>query len=265
MIEIRTCHGHEELQACIDLQIATWGYDPTDVIPRKAFLVAQKIGGQVIGAFDPARGHGPHALVGFAMGWPGVKTCDGPPKPYLHSHMLAVLPQYRDQGLGARLKWWQRQEAISRGLRRIEWTFDPLEIKNAFLNLCKLGAIARRYEVDFYGGSSSPLQGGLPTDRLVAEWYIDSDRVQRFAEGRTAPHHAIEERIAVPASIYAWKASDADRPRALEIQLENRRRFQAAFARGLAVLGFQRDNEGNGFYLLGDPNQAVAGLETRER
>ena len=173
MIVIRTCSGHDELEACIQLQVETWGYDPTDIIPRKAFLVGQKIGGQVIGAFDSdipgaSPQGGPESLVGFAMSLPGVKTGSGAPRPYLHSHMLAVKDSYRDRGLGAQLKLEQRREALSRNIHLMEWTFDPLEIKNAHLNIHKLGAIVRCYHVNFYGVSSSRLQGGLPTDRLVA-------------------------------------------------------------------------------------------------
>ncbi len=237
MIVIRSCKGHDELEACVQMQVETWGYDPSDIIPRKAFLVGQKIGGQVIGAFDTslpgasAQG-GPESLIGFAMSLPGVKTGDGEPKPYLHSHMLAVRDAYRDQGLGAKLKLEQRREALERGLRLMEWTFDPLEIKNAYLNIAKLGAIARRYAVDFYGVSSSRLQGGLPTDRLVAEWHLDSPRVQAILDRRPGPASEIQERIQVPAAIYQWKASDMDRSRAVEVQLENRCRFQEAFAQG---------------------------------
>lgn len=263
MIEIRSCQGQEELEACVQLQVATWGYDPTDVVPRKAFLVAQKIGGQVAGAFDTERGTGAEAMVGYLAAWPGVKASKngGAPKPYVHSHMLAVRPEYRNLGLGARMKWWQRQDALGRGLKLMEWTFDPVEIKNAFLNIAKLGAIVRRYEVDFYGQSSSHLQGGLPTDRLVAEWWMDSERVLGYEQKHLPENQQIVERIAVPAEIYAWKATDRDRPRALEVLLKNRSLFQSAFARGLAVLGFERDAEGNGTYLLGDPNQAATGLE----
>src|SRR5512135_2170769 len=119
MIVIRSCHGHDELEACVQLQVHTWGYDPTDVIPRKAFLVAQKIGGQVIGAFDTdqpgaTREGNAASLIGFAMSWPGAKTGDMPPRPYLHSHMLAVHEHYRNRGLGAQIKLEQRREALSR-------------------------------------------------------------------------------------------------------------------------------------------------------
>ncbi|HZB89129.1 MAG TPA: GNAT family N-acetyltransferase, partial [Terracidiphilus sp.] len=130
----------------------------------------------------------------------------------------------------------------------------PLEIRNAHLNIHKLGAVVCRYVVDFYGVSSSRLQGGLPTDRLVAEWHLDSPRVCRAVAGGTRASYAIEERIRVPATIYQWKASD--RERAAQVQVENRRRFQQAFDQGLAVLGFVRDAEGNGVFELGSPAQA---------
>jgi predicted GNAT superfamily acetyltransferase len=266
VILIRPCSGHDELEACVQLQIETWGYDESDIIPRKAFLVGQKIGGQVIGAFDtelPGAGSNgtPESMVGFAMSLPGVKTgkesTNGHPQPYLHSHMLAVRPRYRDRGVGAQLKLEQRREALSRGIRRMEWTFDPLEIKNAHLNIHKLGAIVRSYYVNFYGVSSSRLQAGLPTDRLVAEWYLDSDRVTEALEGRLGAAQNIEEQILVPAAIYEWKASSGGREKALAVQVENRRKFQDAFSRGLAVISFTRDAEGNGVFELGHWSQSA--------
>ena len=272
MIGIRACEGFDELEACVQLQIETWGYDEGDVIPRKAFLVAQSIGGQVIGAFDSEIGGNDHggeakSLIGFAMSLPGVKTVKGEPQSYLHSHMLAVREGYRNRGLGARLKREQRREALSRGIRHMEWTFDPLEIKNAYLNIHRLGAIVCGYRVNFYGVSSSRLQGGLPTDRLLAEWHLDSLRVQAILEGRPVNSLVIEERILVPASISQWKgkATEADRERALAVQLENRRKFQQAFSQGLAVLGFQRDAEGNGVFELGAPSRLESGSNPKER
>jgi predicted GNAT superfamily acetyltransferase len=243
VILIRSCEGFDELEACVRMQTETWGYDASDVIPRKAYKVAQKIGGQVLGAFDtelPGTGErgGPDSLVGFLMALPGVKSVNGVASPYLHSHMLAVKQSYRNQGIGAALKREQRREALERGIRLIEWTFDPLEIKNAYLNLHKLGAVVSSYLADFYGVSSSRLQGGLPTDRLVAEWHLDSPRVlAALATGRT-PSYRIDEEIGVPGSIYEWKATEAGRAMALAVQIENRGRFQQAFSRGLAVLGF---------------------------
>jgi predicted GNAT superfamily acetyltransferase len=262
MIVIRACFGFDELEACVQMEIETWGYDPSDVLPRKAFLLMQKIGGQVIGAFDMeiAVG-GPKSLVGFALSLPGMKNTEYGPRTYLHSHMLAVREAYQNRGLGAKLKLEQRREALARGIRHMEWTFDPLEIKNAYLNLHKLGAIVRRYEENFYGVSSSRRQAGLPTDRLVAEWELDSPRVEAALEGHAAEEREIEARIQVPASIYAWRATEADRERALAVQSENRIRFQAAFSHGLAVVGFTRDAEGNGVYELGPLLQSDMNLE----
>jgi predicted GNAT superfamily acetyltransferase len=259
MIRIRSCSGMNEMQACVDLQMETWGYDESDVIPRKTFLLAQKIGGQVIGAFETgsegAREQGSkeerETLVGFAMSLPGLKSTPQGPQPYIHSHMLAVRPSHRNRGLGAQLKWEQRHEALSRGIRHMEWTFDPLEIKNAFINIHRLGAISREYRVDFYGVSSSRLQGGLPTDRLLAEWELDSPRVEALLARRPAAARTIEERIVVPVSIEQWKANKVTRRRAFDVQFENQQKFQKAFSRGLAVLDFSLDGEGNGVYGLG--------------
>jgi predicted GNAT superfamily acetyltransferase len=258
MIHIRACEGLDELEACVQLQLSTWGYDETEAIPRKTFLLAQKIGGQVIGAFDSELSNdlagqpgSPPNLVGFAMSLPGIKSLAGQPFPYLHSHMLAVRPSHRNRGIGAQLKWEQRREALARGIRRMEWTFDPLEIKNASLNIHSLGAIACEYRVDFYGVSSSRLQGGLPTDRLLALWDLESSRVMAITSGGLPANPSIEERILVPAAVASWKNHDVTRERALAVQLDVRRRFQQAFSKGLAVLGFSRDSDGNGIFELG--------------
>ncbi len=276
MIRIRPCEGFDEFDACVHLQIETWGYDESELIPRKTFLLAQKIGGQVIGAFETGNADEPEistngagkskeALVGFAMSLPGVKTENGRAEPYLHSHMLAVREGYRNRGIGGQLKRSQRVDALARGIRRMEWTFDPLEIKNAFLNIHRLGATARAYRPDFYGVSSSRLQGGLPTDRLVAEWELDSPRVHAILDNRPAAVNVIEERILVPASIYQWKASHADRERALAVQMENRRKFQQAFHQGLVVLGFTLDAEGNGVFELGPLTRPEQVFHTEDR
>jgi predicted GNAT superfamily acetyltransferase len=251
-ILIRPCEGFEELSACVQLQVEVWGYGDRDVVPRRVFIVSKQIGGQVMGAFDTSlpgaspEGN-PENLVGFAMALPGITQG----RPYLHSHMLAVNPEYRNRGIGRRLKLFQREEALRRGIKRMEWTFDPLEIKNSFLNVAKLGAIVRRYAVNFYGVSSSRLHGQVPTDRLYAEWWLDSDWVSSILGGKAKTVPAVEQEISVPHQIAQWRHSPADQERVLDIQTRNREHFQQAFAQQLAVVGFRIDAEGNGIYQLG--------------
>ena len=238
-VEIRNCRQLEDMRACVELQREVWNFSDLELVPLRLFVVAAKIGGQVIGAFDG------EAMVGFALAVPGVRAGHA----YLHSHMLAVRESYRNSGLGRRLKLFQREDALSRGFELIEWTFDPLEIKNAYLNLEKLGAIARRYNLNQYGITSSPLQGGLPTDRLVAEWWLRSRRMDALLAGRR-PAVAPLVRIDVPAEIYTWKGLPETRSRAAEVQARNREKFLQAFRQGLAVLGYERDPQGNGSFLL---------------
>jgi predicted GNAT superfamily acetyltransferase len=256
-VVLRSCQGFEELEACVRLQVETWGYGDGDVIPRRAFTVAQRIGGQAIGAFEG------NQLVGFAMSLPGIKAAKTPgatPTPYLHSHMLAVTPRYRNSGIGRHLKLYQREEALSRGIALMEWTFDPLEIKNAFLNIHRLGVVVRSYSPNFYGVSSSRLQGGLPTDRLHAEWWMDSDRVKAILAGTPYTPPETEETIIVPKAVSEWKASATSVARAAAVQSDNRRRFLAAFERGLTVVGFQVDSQGNGTFELARLQQLGTGV-----
>jgi len=242
---VRTCQSLEEMRACVALQKEVWGFTDIELVPLRMFVVAEKVGGQVIGAFEG------NELVGFAFAVPGVRD----QHVFLYSHMLAVREQYRNTGLGRRLKLAQRDNAISRGFERMEWTFDPLEIKNSYFNLERLGAIARRYNVNQYGITSSPLQGGLPTDRLVAEWWLKSERVEHLLATGRNPEFTPVKTISVPAQIYEWKAAAATRIQAQQIQERNREEFQSAFAGGLAVLAYRRDRQGNGEFLLGPWNE----------
>jgi predicted GNAT superfamily acetyltransferase len=244
----------DEFEEVLALQKAIWSYEDSDLIPMRFLVVVVKVGGHVFGAYDGAR------MAGFCFAIPGVKP-DG--RLYLHSHMLGVLKEYRNAQIGRRLKLRQRDDALARGIALIEWTFDPLELKNAFLNIEKLGAIVRVYKENQYGATTSPLHGGLPTDRCTAEWWVDAARVRGVlsgakkqaalqaagpAESGSAGKIACPtERIAYPADIAAIRA--ADPPRAREIQRTNARLFLDAFSRGLAVTGFAR-TETEGAYLL---------------
>ncbi len=240
-VELRRCHGIEEFRACVALQKEVWNFTDAELVPLRMFVVADKVGGQVMGAFAS------NVLVGFALSVPGTRTGHV----YLHSHMLAVRKDHRNSGMGRRLKLLQREDALARGIELIEWTFDPLEIKNAYLNIEKLGAIARRYNINQYGITSSPLQGGLPSDRLIAEWWLKSKRVETLLKtGKNSPV-ATERSIPVPAQIYDWKATPETRGQAQQVQQQNREQFLRAFGHGLSVLGYERDAEGNGKFLLG--------------
>lgn len=217
MSAIRELSTEAELREAVALQKTIWGFDDADLLPFRMMVVATKIGGQLLGAFAEER------MVAFCLAIPGLKE---PLKPYLHSHMLGVLPEYRNAGLGRALKLRQRDDALARGIDLIEWTFDPLELKNAHFNIEKLGAIVRRYVRNQYGRSSSHLHGGLPTDRCVAEWWIRKPRVRG----------EVVERISVP--------SDIDRARARQSEIADQ--FERCFARGLAVIAMEGDS-----YLLG--------------
>jgi predicted GNAT superfamily acetyltransferase len=240
-ITIRKCHGLDEMRACVALQKEVWNFSDAELVPLRMFVVAEKIGGQVMGAFEGKE------MIGFAFAIPGARAGHA----YLHSHMLAVRNTYRNSGLGRRLKLFQREDALERGFELIEWTFDPLEIKNGYLNIEKLGAVARRYNVNQYGITSSPLQGGLPTDRLIAEWWLKSRRVESLLRSGAKPTLTTTRTISVPAQVYAWKASAETRGRAKEVQDRNRTEFLQAFSEGQTVLGYERDAEGNGKFLIG--------------
>jgi len=240
-VELRHCRGIEDFRACVSLQKEVWNFTDAELVPLRMFVVADKVGGQVMGAFDGKE------MVGFALSIPGTRSGHI----YLHSHMLAVRKDHRNGGLGRRLKLMQREDALARGIELIEWTFDPLEIKNAYLNIEKLGAVVRRYNINQYGITSSPLQGGLPSDRLIAEWWLKSRRVRGLLETGNKPAVPSETTISVPSQIYDWKAAVDTRGKAQQVQERNREAFLSAFAKGLTVVGYERDAEENGKFLLG--------------
>jgi len=240
-LTIRKCESLEEMQAAFSLQKEVWKFNDGELVPVRIFVLANKIGGHVIGAFDQ------NEMVSFALALPAIRNGHT----YLHSQMLAVRQQYRNAGLGRRMKLFQREDALARGFELMEWTFDPLEIKNAYLNIERLGAIARRYHVNQYGITSSPLQGALPSDRLVAEWWMKSRRVEGVLAGGHRPACEAQVHIEVPAEIYDWKSAKATRGQALAVQQKNRDEFMQAFGRDLAVLGYERNARGDGRFLLG--------------
>src|SRR5260370_12172365 len=190
-VAIRHCHGLDELRGCVALQKEVWNFTDAELIPLRMFVVAEKVGGQVMGAFDGT------GLVGFALSVPGTRSGHI----YLHSHMLAVRKDHRNSGLGRRLKLFQREDALARGIELIESTFDPLEVKKSYLNIERLGAIARRYTINQYGITSSPLQGRSPSDRLIAEWWLKSKHVETLLVTGKNPPFSSETFVECPTTI----------------------------------------------------------------
>lgn len=227
-VVIRHCHALEEFQACVALQREIWEEEPLEVEPATMFVVAAHTGGQVLGAFDG------DTLVGFTLAVAGIEDEDN--QPYLHSHMTGIKDGYRDQGIGRRLKFFQREEALRRGIEVIRWTFDPLEIRNAHFNLNRLGATCRKYLPNLYGVTTSPLHRGLRTDRLLAEWQLKDSRVAATAAG--TPEEMVETvgestkmvRIAVPQTLPYGLSGDISGVTALQDRLRDE--FTAWFAKG---------------------------------
>lgn len=238
-LEIRQLLTLPEFADVVRLQQEIWGFDDVELLPQRLLVVASKIGGQILGAFDREE------MVAFCLCLPGLKPGGAQ---YLHSQMLGVLPAYRNTGLGRIIKLEQRKYALTAGIKLIEWTFDPFELKNAFFNIERLGAIIRRYAHNQYGTTSSRLHGGLPTDRLIPEWWIESDRVRQLLDGASLNRPPIEVTLAVRSDIAEIRDSHPEEARAIQQRLA--REFETHFNAGLAVVGFECDEQA-GSYLFG--------------
>ena len=237
-IVVRKCNALEEFHACVKLQQEIWDEEDLEIEPSTMFVVASLTGGQVLGAFDGEK------LVGFTMAVVGVRRG----AVYLHSHQTGVDAGYRDRGIGRRLKLFQREEALGRGIRLVEWTFDPLELKNAHFNLNRLGAICRRYIPDLYGVTTSPLHRRIPTDRLIAEWWLDSPRViaaiQDLAPAATNAPATIE----LPTELEQRTEEDSARVRAVQARV--REEFAKLFARGYAAIALKAGEKTTAYLLM---------------
>ena len=234
-VEIRPLRTLEEFRATLPLQAAIWGFDDTDQVAPRLFGVFDRIGGSCLGAYIGG------AIVGFSLAFAAFKP-DG--LRYWHSHMVGVSPSLQGQGIGYQIKLRQREEALAIGLDLIEWTFDPLQARNAYFNIEKLGVDVNAYLPDFYGITSSELHGSLPTDRLVAAWQLRSPRVVACLADRPRTSAESAARIEIPARI-----ADVPRERAAGVQAHVRESFQAAFANGFEVSRFQRTGTGGVYHL----------------
>lgn len=231
---LRDLKGMEEFRQAEALQRAVWGEgdkeDPADLM-----MVIQHEGGLVAGAFDGARLLG--YVFGFPTATPGVQ----------HSHRLAVLSEARGLGLGEKLKWYQADWCMARGIHHVRWTYDPLRLANASLNIAKLGAEGRTYLPDYYGEMAG-INAGTASDRLLVDWHLDSAAVRRCRAGEpplAAAEVAAAVRIAIPADFARLLAEDP--AAANRARTTMREGLQSAFARGLAIRGVDRERSA---YLL---------------
>lgn len=241
-ISVRKCATLAEFEACVALQREVWGEEDLEIEPVSGFIVATQTGGQVLGAFDGAK------LVGYTLALVGYR--DG--SVFLHSHHTGVHNGYRDRGVGRRLKLFQREEALSRDIRFVQWTFDPLEVRNAHFNLNRLGAICRQYKPNLYGITTSPLHRGLATDRLLVEWRLDSKRVVAAIENLVntpdAASKTIAARIELPDELEQWKQSDGAAVKRTQDRV--RSEFTECFGRGYAAVGTQKTATGTAYLLV---------------
>ena len=236
-IVIRKCSVLEEFHACVKLQQEIWDEEDLEIEPSTMFVVASLTGGQVLGAFDGEK------LVGFTMAVVGVRQG----AVYLHSHQTGVDARYRDRGIGRMLKLFQRDEALARGIRLVEWTFDPLELKNAHFNLNRLGAICRRYIPDLYGVTTSPLHRGIPTDRLVAEWWLDSPRVVAAIQDMAPAVINAPATIELPTELEQRTEEDSARVRVVQTRV--REEFTKLFAREHAAIAVKAGEKSTAYLL----------------
>ena len=227
-MNIRPLTAISEYEQCLLLQREGFGWSDADLMPVRFFVVTHHIGGLVLGAYEGDR------LVGFLSSIPGLRDN----LTYWHSHMLAVALLYRNKGVGAQLKFAQREHAKQRGIRLIEWTFDPLEARNAYFNFEKLGVIVRRYYPNLYGETTGH-QGGLPTDRIVAEWWLDKAREPIAGDVR---------RVAIAPDIQMLKKIDINIARNLQLRVQQE--FQKNISDGFVAVAFARNAGLNEFVFV---------------
>ena len=226
-IVVRKCEKLEQFHRCVDIQREIWNESDLETEPYVTFVVAAQTGGQVLGAFDGTE------MVGFTLGLVGLRD----QTPYIHSHMTGVLASHRDRRVGRHLKLFQREEALHRGIRHVEWTFDPLETRNAHFNFNRLGAISRRYIPNFYGVTTSPLHRGLPTDRLLVDWQLDTRRVVAAINELVRDPVEGPAIIHLPSELEVWKKDREHSGRLLAEQTRIREEFLHWFGKGYAVTG----------------------------
>ncbi len=171
-LDIRVLDTPDEMAAVEELERLVWPGDETEIVPVHMLRAVTNNGGLLIGAFDGDQ------LVGFVFGFPGIEVTSGQPRLKHASHMASIHPDYRDRGLGYTLKCAQRRIVRGQGLEHINWTYDPLQSRNANLNIAKLGAVCNTYIREYYGEMRDGLNVGLPSDRFKVDWWLNTPRVE---------------------------------------------------------------------------------------
>ena len=236
-ISFRACHDLRDFEQIAAVQEKIWGDSSRELLPTHVLVAIEKTGGQIFGAF-----HGDE-MIGYLLGLVGVKNGE----PYIHSHMTGLLSEYQHCGLGYQLKLKQREDALSRNIKRIEWTFDPFKLRNAYFNFNKLGAIAKTYLPNVYGITVSHFDQGMPTDRLLAEWEINSPLYS--TESGSDLVNLTENQITHAPQKVLHKIFIPTENQTLQIQIEIREKFQSAFAQGLIVTSIERVEAGGNYCL----------------
>jgi predicted GNAT superfamily acetyltransferase len=233
-ITVRECTTIEELDGCVYLQRDAFGLPDLELSPRRHLIVSRAAGGWTLGAFVAER------MVGFVHHLAAVRAGD---EIFGYSHVMAVAKDYQNKGVGARLKWAQRERALGEGRKLIKWTWDPMMSRNAHFNLNRLGAIVEAYSDNFYGLDYNLDQAiGLPSDRLSATWHLDSARVRALAAGSTVTIDVEPAaRVAIPSEWTYLVKQDPQRAR--DEQARVRAEFTRAFEQGLVCAGFERGTE----------------------
>lgn len=240
-ITVRECTTIEEFDGCVYLQREAFGLPDLELSPRRHLIVSRSAGGWTLGAFAAER------MVGFVHHLVAVRAGN---EIFGYSHVMAVAKDYQNKGVGARLKWAQRERALGEGRKLIKWTWDPMMARNAHFNLNRLGANVDTYSDNFYGMDYNLERAvGLPSDRLSATWLLDSERVRALASGSTAPiDGAPAATVAIPSE---WTALvKQDQKRALDEQARVRTEFKEAFDRQLICAGFERGEEYSRYLLF---------------
>lgn len=240
-LEIRECTALGQLAECVELQREVFALPETEISPVRHFVVTKNAGGFTLGAYDNGR------LAGFVLSVPAFLRGERA----FYSHMTGVRSEYQSHGVGAKLKWAQRERALALGVKYIKWTFEPVKARNAYFNLEKLGAVVTEYMVNFYGTDYGSAGGSVPlaSDRLFAEWYLDSEKVRALAAGEKYVETRTPEAEIV--TLNDWPdIVEHDRQRAAAEQARLKKEFETAFGKGLVAGGFVRDADAPRYLLF---------------